>query len=65
MDELAILWNEMYRRAQALTEKEFDQQVKKYMLEDIHRLRGRFMQGASNQKWQIRQGVVNIQVNDK
>jgi hypothetical protein len=62
MNELALLLMKLNECAHDLDAGEFDPGTKNYLLDDIHRLRGRLMQGANNQDWQRVNGSVTVTV---
>ena len=63
MNELALLLDAMCRQAKKLDTSEFDARQKEYLLDDIHKLRGRLMAGSANQGWQNVKGAVNVTIN--
>lgn len=60
MNELYLLLCETDKRARDLSDDEFDPAIKEMLLDDLHRLRGRLMQGAKDQKWQQATGTVEV-----
>ena len=62
LDAISILLTELSNRANELPGTDYDPAIKGYLMEDIHRLRGRLMQGANSHGWQRAEGSVDIKV---
>ena len=60
MDKLALLYFELSNTASDLKDSEFNPEVKQYLMDDLHRLRGRLMQGSRDQTWQSALGTVEV-----